>query len=193
MKKCFFVFVLGCLSAFANIPVIGEKASHFSVETTKGKVDFPEHYAGKWMVLFSYPSAFTPLCTEEMKKVHSMIDNFESLQAELVGLSIFSVEDHKKWLESMPYGKKITLISDSEKKMGLQYGMFHPITEPKTIRSVYIIDPKGVIRAMWFYPSKTGRNFDEILRVLASIQATDREGGYTGPLWKEGEKPARLP
>lgn len=181
------------------MPRIGDKAPAFKATTTQGHINFPADYSGKWIVLFSHPSDFTPICTSEFMTFASMEDEFEKLNCQLVGLSVDSLSSHIAWLrtitEKIEYrGIKnievgFPLIDDLGMTIAKKYGMIQP-NESTTaaVRAVFFIDPQGTIRAMIYYPLVLGRNFDEIKRVLIGLQTCDAFHIALPADWRPGEK-----
>lgn len=181
-----------------TMPRIGDVAPSFEATTTQGKIQFPEEYKGKWIILFSHPADFTPVCTSEFMTFGSMADEFEALNCQLVGLSIDGLYSHIAWLrtirEKIEYkGMKhvevrFPLIDDVSMHVAKMYGMLQP-GESKTqaVRAVFFIDPKGIIRAVIYYPLALGRNFDEIKRVLIGLQTADKFGVALPADWRPGD------
>lgn len=181
-----------------RLPLIGDMAPSFTANTTQGVINFPQDFQGKWVILFSHPADFTPVCTTEFMTFASMIDDFKALNTELVGLSIDSIFAHIAWLRSIQNmewnGIKhpnvtFPLIEDLSMNVATKYGMVHPGTGSSTsaVRAVFVIDPKGVIRTILYYPASTGRNFDEIKRIVLALQKADKEGIATPANWKPGD------
>jgi len=177
---------------------IGDKAPPFEANTTKGWISFPRDFQGKWVILFSHPSDFSPVCTTEFIFFAEMMKEFELLNTSLIGLSVDTLSSHLGWLYTIEdqisfHGITKTkirfpLIADLSGKIAKQYGMIHPnSSETKTIRSVYFIDPQSVIRTILFYPLSTGRNFEELKRILISLQLSDRLGVSTPANWQPGD------
>ncbi|MHA1410419.1 MAG: peroxiredoxin [Candidatus Odinarchaeia archaeon] len=160
-----------------KIPLLGEKAPYFEAQTTKGPVKFPDDYKGKWVVLFSHPADFTPVCTTEFVAFQKRFNEFKKLNCELIGLSIDQVFSHMKWTEwikeKMNVEIEFPIIADDRGQIGQLYGMIHPGKGTFTVRAVFIIDPKGNVRAMIYYPPEVGRNMDEILRAVKALQTSD--------------------
>lgn len=193
------------LSANATMPLIGDDAPCFTAETTQGKINFPEDYAGKWVILFSHPADFTPVCTTEFITFQRMICDFKSLNTEVIGLSIDNLNDHIKWLKSIEEfsyqgvpNQKITfpLIADPYMHVAKKYGMIQPhASTTKTVRAVFFIDPTAKVRAILYYPLTTGRNMEEIKRLLIAMQTFDAFGAKTPANWCPGDdvivKPAQ--
>jgi peroxiredoxin (alkyl hydroperoxide reductase subunit C) len=156
---------------------LGEKVPEFEVQTTKGKINFPKDFEGKWIVLFSHPADFTPVCTTEMIAFQKRYDKFKELNCELIGLSIDQVFSHLKWIEWIKekFGVEIEfpIIADDLGKVSELFGMIHPNKGTNTVRAVFIIDPNGILRAMLYYPQELGRNVDEILRMVKGLQISD--------------------
>ena len=151
-----------------RMPLIGDKAPSFEAVTTQGPIKFPEDYAGKWVILFSHPADFTPVCTTEFMTFGSMIDEFKALNTELVGLSVDSIYSHIAWLRKIQElewnGKKhinvtFPLIEDIRMEVANKYGMIQPgQSNTQAVRAVFVIDPNGVVRTILYYPLSTGRN-----------------------------------
>jgi peroxiredoxin (alkyl hydroperoxide reductase subunit C) len=177
--------------------MIGEKAPHFQANTTYGAVNFPEDYKGKWVIFFSHPGDFTPVCTTEIMTFASMAGEFSSRNCALLGLSVDSNPSHIGWSRSMEryqwkniINPKITfpIIADDFGTVAKLYGMIMPTASAtRTVRTVLIIDPEGVIRAMLVYPLTTGRNMMEIMRLLLALQSYDSTGNATPANWMPGE------
>jgi len=181
-----------------RLPLIGDKAPAFKAVTTQGEINFPQDFSGKWVILFSHPADFTPVCTTEFMTFASMAEEFEELNTALVGLSIDSLHSHIAWLRGIQKLEwngivhpevKFPLIVDIDMNVSTKYGMVHPNSGSKTsaVRAVFIIDPEGVIRTILYYPSSTGRNFQEIKRIVVALQKSDREGIATPANWEEGK------
>lgn len=181
-----------------HMPLIGDTAPAFVAETTQGTIHFPEDYKGKWVILFSHPADFTPVCTTEFILFSQMADEFKQYNTELVGLSVDSLSSHIAWLYTIQdqvkfHGLKnihinFPLIADLNTKIAQKYGMIHPNTNStKTVRAVFFIDPDAIIRTILYYPTSTGRNFDEIKRILISLQTTDAFNVSTPANWQPGE------
>ncbi|MEJ5351391.1 MAG: peroxiredoxin [Melioribacteraceae bacterium] len=160
-----------------GIPLLGEKMPSLEVQTTHGMKKIPEDYSGKWIVLFSHPADFTPVCTTEFVAFAKRNDKFKELNAELIGLSIDQVFSHIKWVEWIKekIGVEIPfpIIADDMGKVASALGMVHPGKGTNTVRAVFIIDPKGIIRLMIYYPQEVGRQIDEVLRALRALQISD--------------------
>ncbi len=181
-----------------RLPLIGDKAPEFHANTTQGPINFPQDFKGKWVILFSHPADFTPVCTTEFMTFASMADEFEAMNTQLVGLSIDSIHAHIAWLRRIQELEwkgyknmevKFPLIEDLSMSVSSKYGMVHPGTGNKTaaVRAVFVIDPEGVIRTILYYPASTGRNFDEIKRIVIALQKADAEKIATPADWRPGE------
>jgi peroxiredoxin 2/4 len=161
-----------------GIPLLGEKMPEFTVQTTKGMISFPKDYLGKWIVLFSHPGDFTPVCTTEFVAFARKDAEFKKLNAELVGLSIDQVFSHIKWVEWIKnkLGVEIPfpVIADDMGRIAEKLGMIHPGKGTNTVRAVFIIDPESNIRLMIYYPQEVGRQVDEVLRSLKALQISDK-------------------
>lgn len=179
------------------MPLIGDAAPEFVAQSTNGTIHFPTDYAGKWVVLFSHPSDFTPVCTSEFMMFQSMIDEFRELNTELVGLSVGTLTSHLAWIGAIRdiewNGMKNTEISfpvidDLGMRVSRQYGMIHPnASGSSAVRAIFIIDPVGIIRAIIYYPAGVGRNFQEIKRLVIALQVNDEFGVSTPADWTPGE------
>ncbi|MFX1509610.1 MAG: peroxiredoxin [Promethearchaeota archaeon] len=174
-----------------GIPLIGDKAPSFEVQTTLGKIKFPDDYKGKWIVLFSHPADFTPVCTTEFYAFTKRFKEFEQLNTQLVGLSVDSVYSHIKWVEwikeNLGNEVQFPVIADDTGKIARLMGMIHPKKSQATVRAVFFIDPRGFIRAIIYYPPELGRNFDEIVRVIKAFQVADEKKVAMPANWPENE------
>ena len=171
---------------------LGDTAPDFSADTTAGPIDFHRWAGESWVVLFSHPRDFTPVCTTELGYVAKLRPDFDRRNVKAIGLSIDSVESHSGWLrdikETQGFEPDFPIIADPQKKVAGLYGMIHPAhDEVYTVRTVFVVDPKKKIRLTITYPQTTGRNFDEILRVIDSLQLTDAHRVATPVNWKQGE------
>lgn len=179
------------------MPMIGEDAPAFHAVTTQGEIRFPEDYRGKWVILFSHPADFTPVCTTEFMTFASMAEEFQALNTELIGLSVDSLYAHIAWLRRIQElewkGMKnvevrFPLIEDIRMEVAKKYGMIQPgQSNQQAVRAVFIIDPQAKIRLILYYPLSTGRNFDEIKRVLMALQKADAENIATPADWRPGQ------
>lgn len=181
-----------------RMPLIGDKAPSFKATTTQGPIDFPKDYEGKWVILFSHPADFTPVCTTEFMTFAKMHDEFRALNTELVGLSVDSLYAHIAWLraikEKIEFNGmknmeiKFPLIEDITMDVANKFGMIQPNqSSTQAVRAVFIIDPKGIIRTILYYPLSTGRNFDEIKRIIQALQKSDKDGVATPADWRPGD------
>ena len=170
------------------MPRIGDQAPVFDAVTTQGKIHFPLDFNGKWIILFSHPSDFTPVCTSEFVTFGAMTEEFKALNCQLIGLSVDGLYSHIAWLrtirEKIEYkGKKnvevqFPLIADVTMEVAHLYGMIQPReSSTNAVRAVFYIDPQGIIRAIIYYPLALGRNFDELKRVLIGLQTIDSPTG----------------
>ncbi|MGB5823527.1 MAG: peroxiredoxin [Proteocatella sp.] len=184
-------------TTFNRMPLIGDQAPSFKAKTTQGEIDFPEDYKGRWVILFSHPADFTPVCTTEFMTFASMIDEFKVLNTELIGLSVDSIYAHIAWLrkiKELEYkGMKdieitFPLIEDIKMDIANKFGMIQPgQSNTQAVRAVFVIDPQSEIRLILYYPLTTGRNFDEIKRVIMALQKSDRDNVATPANWKPGD------
>ncbi|MDI1472410.1 MAG: peroxiredoxin [Thermodesulfovibrio sp.] len=160
-----------------RMPLLGEKIEDRKVKTTHGVINFPADYAGKWVVLFSHPADFTPVCTTEFVAFQKRFEEFKKLNCELIGLSIDQVFAHIKWVEWIKekLGVEISfpIIADDMGEVAKSFGMISPAKGTNTIRAVFIIDPQGILRLVLYYPQEVGRNIDEILRAVKALQTSD--------------------
>jgi peroxiredoxin (alkyl hydroperoxide reductase subunit C) len=181
-----------------RMPLIGEKAPAFKAETTQGPINFPEDFQGKWVVFFSHPADFTPVCTTEFMTFATEQPEFEKLNCKLLGLSIDSTYSHIAWLrtikEKIEYkGMKnvevtFPVISDLTMEVSKAFGMLQPAaSSTQAVRAVFIIDPNAVVRAILYYPLSNGRNIDEIKRLLVATQLADAQHIATPANWQPGE------
>jgi peroxiredoxin 2/4 len=161
-----------------GIPLLGEKMPEIEVQTTHGVKNFPKDYKGKWIVLFSHPGDFTPVCTTEFVAFANRNEQFKELNAELVGLSIDQVFSHIKWVEwikdKLGVQVPFPIIADDMGRVAAKLGMIHPGKGTNTVRAVFLIDPDGTIRLMIYYPQEVGRQVDEVLRALKALQTSDK-------------------
>jgi peroxiredoxin (alkyl hydroperoxide reductase subunit C) len=182
----------------ASMPRIGDPAPPFKAVTTQGEIDFPAQYAGSWVILFSHPADFTPVCTSEFMTFASLEDKFAELNCKLVGLSVDGLYSHIAWLRTIKekvefkgmknVEVKFPLIEDITMEVAMKYGMIQPgESSTKAVRAVFVIDPKGIIRTIIYYPLSLGRNFDELQRVLAALQAADAFSVATPADWRPGD------
>jgi peroxiredoxin 2/4 len=185
-------------SKIVSMPRIGEAAPEFKAVTTQGNIHFPNDYKGHWAILFSHPADFTPVCTSEFMTFATMDAKFAEANCKLVGLSVDGLYSHIAWLrtikEKIEYkGMKdvevtFPLIEDITMDVAKAYGMIQPgESNTKAVRAVFFVDPKGIIRAMIYYPLSLGRNFDELYRVILALQTADEFGIATPADWYPGD------
>lgn len=174
-----------------NMPLIGDKFPEMTVNTTHGKKELPDEYEGEWFILFSHPGDFTPVCTTEFYAFQKRYDEFRELDTELIGLSIDQVHSHLKWTEWIEenLGEEIEfpIIADGTGKVAKTLGLIHSGSETATVRAVYIVDPKSVIRAILYYPAELGRNMDEIVRMIKGFQKSEDQGVAIPANWPNNE------
>lgn len=170
-----------------RIPLLGEKFPQMTVKTTHGVKTLPDDYAGKWFVLFSHPGDFTPVCTTEFVAFSKRADEFKKLNAELIGLSVDQVFAHIKWIEWIEekLGVKVPfpVIADELGNVAKTLGMIHDAKGTNTVRAVFIVDDRGIVRLIMYYPQEVGRSIDEILRALKALQTADANGVATPENW----------
>lgn len=176
-----------------GIPRIGDLAPEFTAVTTHGELTFSEWQGGKWIILFSHPADFTPVCSTELTELARRNEEFEKRGARLIGLSIDSIHSHLAWRENLKAIMKVTipypLIADNNGAVAAKYGMLHPgASATATVRAVFFIDPKRIVRALVYYPLNVGRNVDELIRVLDGLQTADKHGVACPVNWKPGDK-----
>ena len=174
------------------MPLIGEKAPEFEVMTTQGKLKL-EDFKGSWLVLFSHPGDFTPVCTTEFMAFADRMGEFKKRNTELLGLSVDGVPSHLAWVKNIEdkSGIKISfpIIADGNREVANRYGMIHPgQSKTETVRALFVIDPEGILRLILYYPLTTGRNIEEILRCIDALQISDKHHVATPANWKKGEK-----
>jgi peroxiredoxin 2/4 len=186
------------LEQIIPMPRIGDKAPEFKAITTQGNINFPSDYEGKWVILFSHPADFTPVCTSEFMTFAHREPEFTALNCQLVGLSIDGLYSHIAWLRTIKekiefkgmknIEVKFPLIEDITMEIAKKYGMIQPgESSTKAVRAVFFIDTKGVIRAVIYYPLSMGRNFDELKRALVAMQTADNYGIATPADWQPGD------
>ena len=173
-----------------NIPLIGEDAPAFKAPSTMGEINFPEDYKGKWVVLFSHPADFTPVCTTEFISFQKHLDEFKKRNTELIGYSVDGVHSHIAWVKNIKekFGIDIQFPIVAHPKIAYLYGMLHPNADDShTVRAVFIINPEGKIAAVLYYPLDNGRNIKEILRLIDALQTTYKHHRATPANWPENE------
>ncbi len=177
---------------------LGDKAPNFQAKTSVGEIDFYNYLGDSWGVLFSHPGDYTPVCTTELGKTASLKDEFARRNVKVVALSVDSVEQHQGWIndinETQDVEVTFPIIADENREISEAYDMIHPNASVNaTIRSLFIIDPNKIVKLIISYPASTGRNFQEILRVIDSLQLTAYHSVATPADWKEGEDVVVLP
>jgi peroxiredoxin 2/4 len=175
-----------------SLPRLNEPAPDFEASSTQGPVKL-SNYRGKWVVLFSHPADFTPVCTTELTQFARRQGDFKKINVELIGLSVDSVYSHIAWIRNMEqhFGVKIDypLIADLDTRVATRYGMIHPgASNTATVRCVFIIDDEGILRAMEYYPITNGRSVDEIMRIVQALQLNKSKGVATPEGWHPGDK-----
>jgi len=174
-----------------QIPSIGEKFPEIEVMTNYGKIKLPDHFKGKWFVLFSHPADFTPVCTAEFVAFTKRYEDFKKLNVELIGLSVDSTFSHIKWIEwikeKLGVEVPFPIIADPGGEVSKKLGLLHAQSATHTVRGVFIVDPNGVIRAVLYYPQELGRNIDEILRMVKALQVADKYSAAIPANWPNNE------
>ena len=174
-----------------RMPILGEKFPTLKVHTTHGPKTLPDDYSGKWFVLFSHPADFTPVCTTEFVSFAKHKPQFDELNTELIGLSIDQVFSHIKWTEWIKDHLNVEIpfpiIADDMGQVAKQLGMIHPTKGTNTVRAVFIVDDKGVLRLIMYYPQEVGRNIDEIVRAVKALQYSDNHGVAIPANWPDNE------
>ncbi len=171
---------------------IGSVAPDFTQESTEGTIKFHDWIGNKWAILFSHPKDFTPVCTTELGRVAKLKPEFEKRNIKVIGVSVDDVDSHKRWVKDIEDTQGVRMnfpiLGDADKKVSKLYDMIHPEwNDTLTVRSVFVIDSNKKIRLIITYPASTGRNFDEILRAIDSLQLTDKYQVATPVDWKHGE------
>lgn len=179
-----------------EFPLIGTRAPEFVAQTTHGEIHFPNDYEGRWVILFSHPADFTPVCTTEFITFASRFDEYQALNTDLVGLSIDSVTSHMGWVDSIKTLEwedhknveiPFPIIDDITRNVASKYGMLQGESDTATVRAVFFVDPQGIIRTILYYPASLGRNFDEIHRILIGLQKADKDKVALPADWKPGK------
>ncbi|SKB63446.1 peroxiredoxin (alkyl hydroperoxide reductase subunit C) [Lachnospiraceae bacterium] len=179
-----------------RMPMIGDTAPSFRSITTKGKINFPEDYKGKWVIFFSHPADFTPVCTTEFIALAKRYEEFKEIDTELLGLSIDSLHSHLAWVKNIEgidwkgEGRveiPFPIVADISMQAAKMYGMLQTVAKTQTVRAVFVIDPQSIVRAILYYPMSTGRNIDELKRVVLSLQKHDAENVSTPADWRPGD------
>lgn len=174
-----------------SFPLIGSEFPKLEVTTTHGKMTLPDDMAGKWFVLFSHPADFTPVCTTEFVAFQKRYDQFKALNCELIGMSIDQVFSHIKWVEwikdNLGVEIEFPVIADDMGLVAKSLGMIHPGKGTNTVRAVFIVDDKGIVRIIFYYPQELGRNMDEIVRAVKGMQTSDNYGVAIPAGWPDNE------
>ncbi|QSS97872.1 peroxiredoxin [Psychroflexus sp. ALD_RP9] len=181
------------ITEFNTMPRIGDQAPDFEAVTTKGNIKMSDFAKDKWIVMFSHPADFTPVCTTEMSGFATRKAEFDALNTELLGLSIDSIHAHLGWVDNVKQTTGVyfdfPIIADIDMKVSKKYGMLQPNeSETAAVRAVFFIDPTKKIRLVMYYPLNVGRNMDEILRALEALQVSDKHGVACPLDWKKGDK-----
>lgn len=177
---------------------LGDKAPNFQAKTSEGEIDFYEYLGDSWGVLFSHPGDYTPVCTTELGRTAFLKDEFDKRNVKVIALSVDSVEQHKGWINDINETQNVEvtfpIIADESREISEAYDMIHPNASVNaTIRSLFIIDPNKIVKLIISYPASTGRNFQEILRVIDSLQLTAYHSVATPADWKDGEDVVIIP
>ena len=177
---------------------LGDTAPDFSQQSSLGTIDFHAWAGDDWVVLFSHPADFTPVCTTELGKTAALSGAFAQRGVKPIAISVDPVDKHRQWIadidETQNTSVQFPILADADRKVSTLYDLIHPnASATATVRSVFIIDPKKVVRATITYPASTGRNFDEILRVIDSLQLTDSHKVATPANWQDGDDVVILP
>lgn len=172
---------------------LGDKAPDFTAETTEGRLDFHDWKGDSWAILFSHPADFTPVCTTELGVVARLKDEFDKRDVKVIGLSVDPLDDHEKWKADIERTQgaalNFPLIADQDHTIADQYDMIHPgASETNTVRSVFVVAPDNAVKLTLTYPASTGRNFDELLRVIDSLQLTANHSLATPANWEHGDR-----
>jgi len=180
------------MEEITRMPLLGEKFPEVKVQTTHGPKTLPNDYEGKWFVLFSHPADFTPVCTTEFVAFAQKAEEFKKMGVELIGLSVDQVFSHIKWVEWIKDNLNVEIpfpvIADSAEGVSKALGMIHPgKSSSNTVRAVFVVDPKGNLRLMIYYPQEIGRNVDEIIRSVKALQTSDRFGVATPENWPNND------
>jgi peroxiredoxin len=171
---------------------LGDKAPDFTAQTTEGEIKFHEWLGDSWGILFSHPADYTPVCTTELGTVAKYMDEFKKRQVKVAALSVDDVESHKGWVKDINETQNTTvnfpIIADQDRHIANLYDMIHPNADSNhTVRSVYVIGPDKTVKLIIVYPASTGRNFDELLRVVDSLQLTAKHKVATPANWQQGD------
>lgn len=172
-----------------NMPLLGDDFPELNVPTTHGKMSLPGDFKGQWFVLFSHPADFTPVCTTEFVAFQKRYDQFQELDCGLIGMSIDQVFSHIKWVQWIKENLGVEIqypIIAANDTVAMKLGMLHPGKGTNTVRAVFIVDPKGKVRLIMYYPQEVGRNIDEVVRAVKALQVSDKQGAVAAG-WPENE------
>lgn len=177
---------------------LGDTVPNFTQQSSEGEINFYDWAGDSWVVFFSHPADYTPVCTTELGEVSRLKPEFEKRNAKVIALSVDDADSHKGWINDINETQNTTvnypILADADKSVSDAYGMIHPNANAKvTVRTVFVIDPNKKLRLTLTYPPSTGRNFEEILRVIDSLQLTDNYGVATPVNWKDGEDVVVVP
>ena len=180
------------MEEITRMPLLGEKFPEVKVQTTHGQMTLPNDYEGKWFVLFSHPADFTPVCTTEFVAFAQKADEFKKMGVELIGLSVDQVFSHIKWVDWIKENLNVEIpfpvIADSAEGVSKALGMIHPgKSNSNTVRAVFVVDPKGNLRLMIYYPQEIGRSVDEVIRAVKALQVSDANGVATPENWPNND------
>jgi alkyl hydroperoxide reductase subunit AhpC len=177
---------------------LGQVAPDFEAETTEGRIRFADWAKDSWVVIFSHPRDFTPVCTTELGEAARLKPEFDRRGVKIIGLSVDPLDRHAAWADDIAqtqgHALNFPMIADPDRTVSELYGMIHPEADPSiTVRTVYVLDPARKVRLTLTYPPSTGRNFQEVLRVIDSLQLTDRQKVATPVNWQKGERAIIVP
>jgi peroxiredoxin (alkyl hydroperoxide reductase subunit C) len=181
------------MSETRSLPKIGDQAPDFTAQTTQGEITLSTWQEGKWVILFSHPADFTPVCSTELTEFGRRYKEFEQRGVKLIGISVDSIHSHLAWHQNLSKILGVSLpfpmIADSTRAVSELYGMIHPgASATVTVRALFVIDPKRVVRALIYYPLNIGRNVDEVVRIIDALQTADKNGVACPVNWKPGDK-----
>lgn len=173
-----------------SFPLIGQDAPAFTAASTQGEINFPQDFNEKWVVLFSHPADFTPVCTTEFMGFQDKYADFQAINTELLGYSVDGVHSHIEWARNIQknFDVEIQFPIIAGPQVAQKYGMIHDVDSTHTVRAVFVIDPKGKIAAIMYYPLSNGRSIDEILRLVKALQKTANEGVATPESWPNNKR-----
>lgn len=182
--------VISMVNEQNRFPLLGDPAPSFKAQTTRGPINFPDDYKGSWIVLFSHPADFTPVCTTEFYAFQKLKPEFDKLNTKLIGLSVDQIFSHIKWTDWIKENLKVEIefpIIEDHGAIGALYGMVHPGKGANTVRAVFVIDPKGIVRTILYYPQELGRYMPEIVRIVKALQVADKNSVAMPANWPENE------